>query len=1038
LKEKNMPLTEDQARQKLQNLLTDYHNLSGYDRKEMTEASVVRQFIDRLLEEVLGWPIKDPARYKYELSTQTGRPDITFIPEKGGTIFVEAKRFGIIKQLEQARFTTSGTITPGQMALPGMAVDRTPEEQQAINYAFSNNGTWAILTNFEKLRLFNARRDWLVLSFEEPSAYLHEFDLLWQLSYENVLNGSLDVLSNQRLRENVDNDYLAFINEWRERLAQDIVERQAENHWAFQADGNINLTQLRAVVQRFLDRLVVIRFAEDHLVIPSGTLRQFYELRRSNIYAPSMNEFLDRFFRQFDEKHNSALFAKDLTDDASFSEDALMPLIAKLYEARYRSMPADIIGNTYEQYLGKTLVLSNGSITTKDNLETRKKQGSYYTPQVIVRYIVDHSLGRYLYGTENGQPDGKPVSGETHKTSADIGDLRILDSACGSGSFLIYAYYVLAEFYESEMKRIEATRRTHYEELVKEGIDPFTIEIRLTDYKRELERIDNYPRLILETHLYGTDLDPQAAEIAVVNLMMRAMERRHHQKRLPLILNQNVKVGNALIGLRPDDEKVTVHREKLAKIYHLRLKQVNTPNGSKHDQIIQDLGEAIKELNTALDDNFADHFSDLTRVRPFHWGVEFPEVFYDENGQLKDNPGFTIIIGNPPYGGEITGEQTAYYQSRYDTASAADSFALFMERSTNLLTESGSLGMIVPSGWVSMTTMLPLRQFFVDSLKPGSFVSLPYDMFDAYVDTIIFTAQRLQSGTTLKDLDSADTSLVVFPIRHTIETSEEFEKFKKQGNAIRWLNNEDMEFLITLSDGEISIIDKLTQIGGVFSNVSDIQRGVTPFHKSPEKPLTNPSLAFDGTVRRYRLFQGEEVYIRYDKTLAEYKPPKYFKGPRILLRELISRQFQLQAALVEQDFVTNKSMQSIILTNANYDIHYLLGLLNSKLLSWYFLAVNSVARRDDFPKIVLRQSRNLPFRTIDFSDPAAKQQHDDLVELVKQILELNQQLISGNAADQETDLQNKIDDLDQQIDVAVYKLFGLTDAQVSLIENTER
>ena len=264
-----MPLTEDQARQKLQNLLTDYHNLSGYDRKEMTEASVVRQFIDRLLEEVLGWPIKDPARYKYELSTQTGRPDITFIPEKGGTIFVEAKRFGIIKQLEQARFTTSGTITPGQMALPGMAVDRTPEEQQAINYAFSNNGTWAILTNFEKLRLFNARRDWLVLSFEEPSAYLHEFDLLWQLSYENVLNGSLDVLSNQRLRENVDNDYLAFINEWRERLAQDIVERQAENHWAFQADGNINLTQLRAVVQRFLDRLVVIRFAEDDLVIPS-------------------------------------------------------------------------------------------------------------------------------------------------------------------------------------------------------------------------------------------------------------------------------------------------------------------------------------------------------------------------------------------------------------------------------------------------------------------------------------------------------------------------------------------------------------------------------------------------------------------------------------------------------------------------------------------------------------------------------------------------------------------------------------------------
>ena len=101
----------------------------------------------------------------------------------------------------------------------------------------------------------------------------------------------------------------------------------------------------------------------------------------------------------------------------SFSDDALLPLMEKLYEARYRAMPADILGNTYEQYLGKALVVVNGTVTTRDNLETRKKQGSYYTPQVIVRYIVDNSLGRYLYGTQNGKPDGEPLEGETRKTS---------------------------------------------------------------------------------------------------------------------------------------------------------------------------------------------------------------------------------------------------------------------------------------------------------------------------------------------------------------------------------------------------------------------------------------------------------------------------------------------------------------------------------------------------------------------------------------------------------------------------------------------
>src|SRR5439155_22763551 len=127
------------------------------------------------------------------------RPEITLTPQTGGVIFAEAKRFSVIEQLKESRLKMVATITPGQLSLPGMAVDRTPEEQQAINYAFANNGTWAILTNFEKLRLFNARRDWLVLSFETPSAYFSEFDLLWELAYQNVIAGSLDRLSNQRL-----------------------------------------------------------------------------------------------------------------------------------------------------------------------------------------------------------------------------------------------------------------------------------------------------------------------------------------------------------------------------------------------------------------------------------------------------------------------------------------------------------------------------------------------------------------------------------------------------------------------------------------------------------------------------------------------------------------------------------------------------------------------------------------------------------------------------------------------------------------------
>ena len=125
-----------------------------------------------------------------------------------------------------------------------------------------------------------------------------------------------------------------------------------------------------------------------------------------------------------------------------------------------------------------------------------------------------------------------------------------------------------------------------------------------------------------------------------------------------------------------------------------------------------------------------------------------------------------------------------------------------------------------------------------------------------------------------------------------------------------------------------------------------------------------------GQCRRYSLDSGERKFIRFDDTLAELKPERYFKGPRLLLRELISRKFQLQAVKVVEDFVTNKSMQSILRLPNAPDLNYLLACLNSKLLSWYFLKLSNIAQRDDFPKIVLKETRNLPIRPVNFSEPA--------------------------------------------------------------------
>ena len=138
---------------------------------------------------------------------------------------------------------------------------------------------------------------------------------------------------------------------------------------------------------------------------------------------------------------------------------------------------------------------------------------------------------------------------------------------------------------------------------------------------------------------------------------------------------------------------------------------------------------------------------------------------------------------------------------------------------------------------------------------------------------------------------------------------------------------------------------------------------------------------------------------------------------------------------VTEDFVTNKSMQSILQLPSGPDLHYLLGCLNSRLLSWYFMRRSNIAQRDDFPKIVLKETRNLPIRPINFSDPADKARHDKMVELVDRILELNKQKHSGKLAPSQVErVDREIAATDAEIDDLVYELCGITGEERKVVE----
>jgi hypothetical protein len=195
-----------------------------------------------------------------------------------------------------------------------------------------------------------------------------------------------------------------------------------------------------------------------------------------------------------------------------------------------------------------------------------------------------------------------------------------------------------------------------------------------------------------------------------------------------------------------------------------------------------------------------------------------------------------------------------------------------------------------------------------------------------------------------------------------------------------WFATGSDEFLTYADTATTHLLTRLLQTGRCLSDVADVQRGVTPFNLSeaPEHPTSES--AFAGTIRRYRLAPGPDRYIRFDDSLKEYKPDRYFKGPRVLVRQMISRQFRLQAAYTEKDFVTNKSMYSVLGTESHLPAGLILAILNSKLMSWCFLTRSQVGQRDDFPKIVLKELRSLPIPPATATDRHGDHLLTDLAE----------------------------------------------------------
>lgn len=472
-------------KQEIEKLINKYNKVIEEKRVSQYNEEMTKKDFVLPLFRALGWNTEDSNEVTAEEKISKKRVDYGFRINGISKFFLEAKS---LKE----------------------DLNKPESIEQAINYAWLKRCTWAVLTDFESVKIFNA--EWKTSNPLQShlktilcQEFLDRFNELWLLSKESFEQGLIDKEAEKWGKKTkkitVDKQLLADFTGFRELLSKNITKLNQSK--------NLTEEDLDEAVQRILDRLIFIRNCEDGELEAYTLISSFREWESSG--RGQLIKSLREVFAYFDKQYNSKIFTNHLCDNLDIDNEVLHEIIEGLYYTKDKSVSydfsaieADVLGNIYEQYLGHILKKSEKRAKLTEDHAHRKEQGIYYTPTYIVDYIVRNTLGELL--------KDKKVNAE---------EIRVLDPACGSGSFLIKTFDVLNEYYSKHDKDYLQTQIDF-----KTGL-PFTTKVK-----------------ILQNNIFGVDLDKQAVEIAQLNLLLKIAEKGH---RLPL-LQQNIKCGNSLIN----------------------------------------------------------------------------------------------------------------------------------------------------------------------------------------------------------------------------------------------------------------------------------------------------------------------------------------------------------------------------------------------------------------------------------------------------------------------------------------------------------
>ncbi|WP_302273414.1 Eco57I restriction-modification methylase domain-containing protein [Brachyspira aalborgi] len=915
----------------INSLIKDFKELNTYKKSEEHIQSL---FTLKLLE-LLGWKSKTIIVNTGQEIKTGKRPDI-ILNKDGNTLLVieskDASRYDMLDGFYKKDKSKISFV------------------EQLCNYCDAEGIYWGILTNFVEWRLYSVFQkrlyknekyafSSLLWNNADKSSYI---DLLSDKGINFLINLKSSKIIESRGRFDTDPIYYPEQIEIKDKFFSNLKKWRLSIRNAIRKNlTKYNDSKIDLITQKILDRLIFVGYCCDNKVIPQNKL---HAILHSKI---DLYKELQKIFYQMDDKFDSDLFSKSEEDEYNkilISDNILRPIIEDLSNIDFSKLSIHIMGEVYENYLEEILKQNNKILKNK-----KKLQGIYYTTEYVIKYIIKNTL--------------TPILSKC-KTTAELDNIKVLDSSCGSGSFLILAFDEFIEQY----KRIENQP--------------------LFEFERR--------KLILQNNLYGVDIDEKAVEITKLNLLVKCLENGASldlsgKKILPNI-KLNIRSGNSLVSSNLSTDSFDLfsnqHIDVIDKLLELHRLFKYSNDDNKHS-IYNDIEIEEFKLNSILNKDLEYKYN-LSDIKPFNYHIAFPEVF--------KGGGFDCIIGNPPWGANI--DAILDYLNEYypnSTVGFKDTYKCFFDKSIQLLKPKGKLGYITPNSFYFNPLFKDLRKL-LNSYYIDSMINLGERVFEnveAPSAITIITKSNIQN----KKINTMDLSFsksnkekenLINNGKYSIINQNIFNKTQ---NNIFTFNLRDLKSNEVYFEQFANIKDAGIQyhrfgIGMKNRGGNDLYDRL--FSKNKNEFKNSVPCYYGKLINRYFINDFTDIYFNMDyksvlKSNEQVSFTKEYQGKRnkILWRQTSDN---IKAAIDKKGIWFGNTIQCCQIKKeySNYKLEYLLAILNSKYLNYIY---NNTIKESNrvFPQIKISNLKKLPIRTIDFNNKLDIDIYNKIISIVEEL-----------------------------------------------------